>query len=100
MDILEGGIKTIIGTKLDLIISQFPLFLCFLSTRLELMTSTQKEMLRYVKTKWKTNGKLALVSLYKHCIVFSGKLAVATDHVMLINLHLFEQCKSLKTCIA
>jgi hypothetical protein len=83
MDILEGGIKTIIGTKPDLIISQFPLFLCFLSTRLELMTSTQKEMLRYITSKW----KLALVSLYKHCIVFSGKLAVATDHVMLINLH-------------
>jgi hypothetical protein len=53
-DILEGGIKTITGTKLDLIISQFPLFLCFLSTRVELMTSTQKEMLGYVKTKWKT----------------------------------------------
>jgi hypothetical protein len=29
-----------------------------------------------------------LVSLYKHCTVFSGTLAMATDHAMLINLHL------------
>ena len=31
-----------------------------------------------------------------YCTVFSGKLAMATGHAMLINL----QCKSLKTCIA
>ena len=33
-----------------------------------------------------------LVFLYKHCTVFSGKLAMATGHMhaILINLHLFE----------
>jgi hypothetical protein len=43
---LEGGVKTIIGTKTD--------FIVFLSG--------------------------------KHCSVFSGKLAMATGHTMLINL--------------
>jgi hypothetical protein len=48
MGSLECGIKTIIGTKPDLVFS------------------------------------------YKNCTVFSGKLAMATGHAMLINLHLFE----------
>ena len=46
---LEGGVKTIIGTKTDFI-----------------------------------------VFLYKHCSVFSGVLAMATGHAMLINLHFFN----------
>jgi hypothetical protein len=37
-----------------------------------------------------------------YCTVFSDKLVMATGHAMpmLINLHLFEWYKSLKTCIA
>ena len=39
---------------------------------------------------------------YYYCTVFSDKLVMATGHAMpmLINLHLFEWYKSLKTCIA
>jgi hypothetical protein len=43
-----------------------------------------------IKTIIGTNPDL--VFLYKHCTVFSGKLAMATGHMhaILINLHLFE----------
>jgi hypothetical protein len=43
-----------------------------------------------IKTIIGTNPDL--VFLYKHCTVFSGKLAMVTGHThaILINLHLFE----------
>jgi hypothetical protein len=41
------------------IVAKRSVFLCFLTTRVELMTSTQKRMLRYVtiRLKWKTGFK-------------------------------------------
>ena len=48
------------------IVAKRSVFLCFLSTRVELMTSTQKKMLRYVtlryvtlRLKWKTGLKFS-----------------------------------------
>jgi hypothetical protein len=33
---------------------------------------------------------LLILMTIRHCTVFSGKLAMATGHAMLINVHLFE----------
>jgi hypothetical protein len=43
------------------IVAKRSVFLCFLTTRAELMTSTQKKMLRYVtiRLKWKTGFRRA-----------------------------------------
>jgi hypothetical protein len=40
------------------------------------------------------------MAFYIYSTVFIVKVAMVTGHDMLINLHLFEYCKSLKTCIA
>ena len=72
---LEGAIKTIIGTKTDLL---------FLYIKL-LLNSTSPMI----------HSSIIIVYTYGiNCAVLSGKLAMAiTGHAMLIDL----QCKSLKT---
>jgi hypothetical protein len=52
------------------IVAKRSVFLCFLTTRVELMTSTQKKMLRYVtiRLKWKTG----LSSIDTWCDICNG----------------------------
>jgi hypothetical protein len=62
------------------IVAKRSVFLCFLTIRVELMTSTQKKMLRYVtiRLKWKTGFRLclSLVSIRSLAVVtcLSGSL--------------------------
>jgi hypothetical protein len=54
------------------IVAKRSVFLCFLSTRVELMTSTQKKMLRYVtiRLKWKTGLKAVFSRIVPYRSVF------------------------------
>jgi hypothetical protein len=54
----------------DRIVAKRSVFLCFLTTREELMTSTQKKMLRYVtiRLKWKTGFTATAIIFVRHNI--------------------------------
>jgi hypothetical protein len=52
-----------------------------------------------IKTITETKNDLVFLYNLWYSAVFSGKVAMATGHDILTNLHLFEYCKSLKTCI-